>query len=649
MTLFRPLLVILAYLLTFFLFVRAFKLSILEADWRFSALAAFVVIGALIWLSSEFLSALNQLTSVGLLAIWMTVIITLLAFRKRKLLIPRTEISQVRSWPLWNHFKSFSELSVWLPLYVALVIGVLVIIAVMAAPNNWDSMTYHLSRVMHWQQNRNINFFPTNNLRQLHAGPWAEMAILQLQLLAGSDRLANSVQFFALIGSLVGVSYIAKLLGGSKKSQILAILFTITIPMGILQSTSTQNDYVVGFWLVCFTVFLLMGIKLGPSFLFSILCGASLGLAVLTKATAAVFATPLFFLIGFDMLRRYDVSIWKTALVVLLTALVINSGHFTRNYHLYGNPLGPLSESPDGTKSNYTNEIYSVPAFASNLLRNSALHLGSPIPSMNANLQNTISRIHDWLGIDAMDQHTTWTGSVFSVTFALDEDTAGNPIHFVLIILSLILIPLHRNSRVALFGVCVAAGFVLFSLVLKWQPWHSRLHLPFFILSAPFVAIIMMNTFSLRSISIIMIIFALYSIPYIVTNPSRPLIGPNSVLSSDRKYQYFRTRPELVTPYHKAVNLLESVSCSEVGLITGGDDWEYPIWVMSGADKGHLRIEHIKVDNISRSIFQEFTPCVILSTINEPIQEIFIYGNEYVQIFYDAPISVFISSKSSIR
>ncbi len=116
-------------------------------------------------------------------------------------------------------------------------------------------MTYHLSRVMHWQQQQSLSYFPTPNLRELHAGPWAEMAVLQGQILIGRDRLAASVQWIAMIGCLIGVSYIAKLLGGSGEAQALAAFITVTIPMGILQSTSTQTDYVVSLWLVCLAAF----------------------------------------------------------------------------------------------------------------------------------------------------------------------------------------------------------------------------------------------------------------------------------------------------------------------------------------------------------------------------------------------------------
>ena len=52
--------------------------------------------------------------------------------------------------------------------------------AVWSAPNNYDSMTYHLPRVYRWLQNRSVEFFPANFTPQLHNPPWAGYAVLNL-------------------------------------------------------------------------------------------------------------------------------------------------------------------------------------------------------------------------------------------------------------------------------------------------------------------------------------------------------------------------------------------------------------------------------------------------------------------------------------
>ena len=77
------------------------------------------------------------------------------------------------------------------PLLFVLPIGVIVsltgLIAFVAPPNNYDSMTYHLGRVVHWIQNHSVQHYPTNIDRQLFMPPWAEFAITHFYLLSTDD------------------------------------------------------------------------------------------------------------------------------------------------------------------------------------------------------------------------------------------------------------------------------------------------------------------------------------------------------------------------------------------------------------------------------------------------------------------------------
>ena len=54
-----------------------------------------------------------------------------------------------------------------------------------------------------WIQRGSIDFYPTAIERQNYQPPLAEFAILHLQLLSGSDRFANLVQWFSFVVSIV--------------------------------------------------------------------------------------------------------------------------------------------------------------------------------------------------------------------------------------------------------------------------------------------------------------------------------------------------------------------------------------------------------------------------------------------------------------
>ncbi|XGB42694.1 MAG: hypothetical protein LVS60_02285 [Nodosilinea sp. LVE1205-7] len=50
-------------------------------------------------------------------------------------------------------------------------LGLSLLVALVAPPNNWDSMTYHMARVMYWIQHQSVAHYPTHNLRQLDSPP----------------------------------------------------------------------------------------------------------------------------------------------------------------------------------------------------------------------------------------------------------------------------------------------------------------------------------------------------------------------------------------------------------------------------------------------------------------------------------------------
>ena len=148
-----------------------------------------------------------------------------------------------------------------------------------------------------------------------------------------------------MVGSIVGVSLLAKaparrLSGG----RFFAAVVCATIPMGILQGSSTQTDYVVSFWLVCFVYFVMLLTKKDNLF-YTLATGAALGLAILTKATAYLFAFQFLLLLGLSSARQRNGRRRMLYIgLALVAAFVANFGHYARNYDLYGSPLGPVGK-----------------------------------------------------------------------------------------------------------------------------------------------------------------------------------------------------------------------------------------------------------------------------------------------------------------
>jgi 4-amino-4-deoxy-L-arabinose transferase-like glycosyltransferase len=231
---------------------------------------------------------------------------------------------------------------------VTFIVATISLIAIIAPPNNWDSLTYHMARVVHWIQNRNLAHYPTYYSAQLVHPPFAEFVILHLQILSGGDRFANLVQTFSMIGSIVGVSLIAKQLGADQRGQILAAVFCATLPMGILQASSTQNDYVVCFWVVCLAHYILLTLPYrNPPLNLTLAIGASCGLAAFTKSSGYMYAFPFmvwFFLWYVNQMRW---KMWKPISIISVCFLSLNISHYLRNFTLYGNPISAAEYAID--------------------------------------------------------------------------------------------------------------------------------------------------------------------------------------------------------------------------------------------------------------------------------------------------------------
>jgi len=487
------------------------------------------------------------------------------------------------------------------------------ITAVVAPPNTWDSMTYHMSRVMHWIQNQSVAHYPTNIIRQIELNPWAEFAITNFQILSKGDYLANLVQWFCMIGSILGVTLIAEKLGADHRGQIFAAVVAATIPMGILQSSSTQNDYVVSFWLVCLVYF---GIRFNekPCWSYATAVGASLGLSLLTKGTAYLYAFPLLIWLVVSSLKSIKLMAVKYIVIIMLVAISLNSGHYIRNYVTFGNIL-----SSGETK--YSNGSYGMATLTSNVIRNIALEMGSSFKYANQAIISGACLLHMSMGLDIDDNETTLPGTKFSISSSRHEDAAGNPLHLLLIIFSIFAICFSKNMRhqhnVLPYLSALVIAFICFSFYLRWQPWQNRLLLPLIILWSPLIALVIAKIKSTWVANTILISLVCMALPFLLLNKSRPLItveNTESILETDRISQYFNNRPNLMQQYYELALYLKLINCSNIALQTGENAWEYPLWVLLQKEfDQNIRIEHVKVDNMSDKIpLNNFIYCYVV-------------------------------------
>ncbi len=235
-------------------------------------------------------------------------------------------------------------------LSVMLIAGVIAIviatgiIAFASPPNNYDSMYNHMAKIPYWVQNQSIEPFSTHSIMFIRYEPFAGFSILQFQILSGGDRFANCIQWFSMIGCLIGVSLIAKKLGAKVKGQILTIVLCATIPMGIMQSTSTQVDYVTSFWFVCFVYYFLLALS-KATWPIILALGSSFALALLTKTTNYFFILPFAVWLVMALFRQMKLKAFAPLLAIAGIVLLVNLPHYSRNINAFKHPLGLITRS----------------------------------------------------------------------------------------------------------------------------------------------------------------------------------------------------------------------------------------------------------------------------------------------------------------
>ncbi len=611
---------------------------------RASFLGASLLWGTLVTVNTEILSLFSLLHQPALTAAWLFEIVVLCI-----LSYPRKRVSKwIPTFPGPSFRRSRTGVGMTTAeiALIACTTGIIIVVGItafIAPPNNWDSMPYHMARVAHWIQNKTVQFFPTSIPRQLWASPWAEYAIAQFQILSQSDRFANMIQWWSMAGSVVGVSLIAKLLGATRRGQILSAVVCASLPVGILEGSSTQNDYVAAFWMVCCVYH---GLKLLTETRYStaLWCGLSLGLAVLTKATAMTFVAPFIIWTIGTSLRKHGKAFLPIVAILVVIPLALNLPQFTRNHQLSGNIFSLHSETK-GVK----NETYTIQGAVSTAIRYAGLNLAINNDPFNKTIETAVVWVHRQLNWNILDPRYT-AADEYRVVYSRHEDSSGNTAATLTFFITTILFLLYYrrtcSADVLPYLLSWTGAFFLFCLMLKWQPWGNRLLLPLAVLSAPFIGTVLNKT-NPRINTAIAIALIIFCLPWVLNNKSRPIISKdNSIFIKDRNEQYFTNVPGMYFSYQRAAEEVQKSGCKDIGLMIGINSWEYPLWALWDAPRNkNMRIEHINVHNPSKKFdypLGAFDPCAVINDGAKETAKLTVNDQTYVKTNQWAFLNIFL-------
>ncbi len=240
-------------------------------------------------------------------------------------------------------------------------------LALYAPVNLWDSTTYHVARVFFWIQNKTLAHFETSSIRQTMFPPNAEIFYLWPLVFIKKDFLAGMVQFLSFCGSLWVLSSFLTYLKISPKRILWAIFVFASLPEIILQSSSTQNDLVLGFFLFASLYLFTYGIREKEK-VSLIMSAVAMGIAMGIKGSAFMFLPAIGIIYTIISFRSEKKQFYKPLLFygscTFLFFILLSSYNYVLNYLEFRNPLGLESYM-----NFYMPPEKSIKSFIANLIR----------------------------------------------------------------------------------------------------------------------------------------------------------------------------------------------------------------------------------------------------------------------------------------
>jgi len=583
-----------------------------EPNWRLALVQTAIFWGSFLILGTEILGFFKAINRLSLSLMWLLPILTGTVWIWLWL-----KQGRVLRLPIVYHRDSW--VGFVLDMFVILILVITAVVAIVSPPNSHEAMVSRMSRVAHWEQNQSLAHYPTGIETQNSHSPGAEIIALNLYVLGGNDRAVNMVAWLSFAGSVAAAASLAEVFGAKQNGQRMAAIFAATLPVAITQATSTLNDMTAAFWTVSAVLMLVYYTKKSKRPLNLVLAGLAAALAVVTKPTAFIFLWPFaLYLVVLLRKRLGMVRMLLWALVGFGLLGILNGPHFVRNQGTYGQFYRPVELSEQ------MNEVRNWRVTVSNIARNAALHADLPFPRAENWLRGNLEKVHERLGLDISDPRTTLSGDFRIPEVNTSETTSGNPVHAAMIVFGLtavvgMVLLGKEDPDILVYSTAIFFSVLMFCYFLKWQPQGGRLQLPFFILFAPIIAVILDRLEKFELETVLAGLLLAYAMIWLFQTQERPVIPdagrtyPVSVFGEDRESLYFAANPEDEAIYRAIAGVINDRDINDIGVNLTTSSEEYPFWALLGAPDDNLQIEWVDVETASaKYLSDQFKPQAII-------------------------------------
>ena len=527
--------------------------------------------------------------------------------------------------------------------FILILVGETLYIALRVAPYNWDSLTYHLPRIMHWVQNQSVAHYATNITRQVASPVLAEFINFAVYLEQGySDSLFNILQWASYITSAGLVIAIAHKLKCSKVLSLLAGILFLTMPIAFAEAFTTQNDLLCTMWLLIF-VYTILDLYHYPNLQMNrfyiqkvIILSLAIGFGYLTKPSI-MFAVVVFaFGLLIIVLKERTRIIICTKLLLLSIAMlcVIVLPETARNintFHAFSDPIVGERQLVGTWKPNY---------LGINFLKNFIYNSPNNYVDSNELSSSGIYFMANKLHVNVNDPSISEDGEEFRMAKAgtYNHNGAVNPvIWWMMLILSAftIIYKIKFTKEQLRYMVASIIGFLLLCLCLRWEPYVARYMISYLALFCPGI-VVSLNQIGqfeqyqkYKYIFIGVLLITSLSETYKMSEFHLQAVEYNKQNVREKSYFYICGDGNY-GDYMDIVNYITEHGYTNIGLYTGYNSFEYPLWMMLKDNK--CKIEHVEVSNMtSKYDDASFVPDCIFVRDHDEINGLEYHGVSYVK------------------
>ena len=553
----------------------------------------------------EVLSLFHLITSISVIICWLLfdgfLLYKIISFRNNNKIVTSKFIKSAREF-----FKD-NKIYIFISIIFAFIV---LVISALIVPFNWDSLSYHLTRLVVWLEQGSVEHFSTIDTRMLGTPPLKEFLDLSVYAIIGHsyDSILNLTQTFSYLFNILLVVEIASLIGCKKRGKILAALLFASSPICIGEAFTTQTDQFAALFVLIFIIMCLSLIK-NPklinlekdSFFKMIAIGLCVAFTYLAKPSGVfgilVFTLYVFIICIKNKIKFKTMIIW--ALTAVCVALIVLFPELLRNYLTYGSLMDPW-QGPGQLVLTLDPRYFTL-----NMLKNYGMNLiDFPFPFLADNYINMINSVAKVFGINPSNSMIAEGGMKYHIitNSRFSCDTAGNYLIFLIlpiIILIFIIRSISKRKLDCPYGIAALITFFMALCFVKWEPYMARYLVAYVGVIAPFIAYELENISNNKFISNCSYVLVILGCSFLLIVGLKDYVKKTYVVSrnnyENRNHAYYVGNPgEYYTTYKPLSEKLGDSHYKKIGFdMYSSGGFNYPIY--------RLLLEHADDVNIIHS------------------------------------------------